>query len=274
MCDICVINSVKERMLSRRDMFKGVAAVGAAAAVVTTAAAPSAMADGHGKVHDMTHELHQKFPTYFGVDGFFMEQKFNYAEHKFNLFELKLNEHTGTHMDAPLHFSADGQSVAEVPVSNLVVPLCVVDIKAKAAENADAQVTPDDLKAWTSANGPIPDNACVAMNSGWDKHVATDKFRNADGEKKCISPASTSKRPRCSWKRPRPLAWPWTRSRWTMAHQLTLPATTPGCPPTAGVWRTWPILMRYPPRARRLWLAPRRTVAAAAVHPVYLRWFR
>ena len=101
---------------------------------------------------------------------------------------MQVNEHTGTHMDAPLHFSENGQSVAEVPVANLVVPLCVIDIKARAAENADAEVTPDDLKAWISANGPIPDKACVAMNSGWQAHVATDKFRNVGADEKMHFP--------------------------------------------------------------------------------------
>ncbi len=61
-------------------------------------------------------------------------------------------------------------------------------MKAKAAENADYQVTPDDIKAWTDANGPIPDGACVAMNSGWAAHVGTDKFRGADAEKKMHFP--------------------------------------------------------------------------------------
>ena len=99
-----------------------------------------------------------------------------------------MNEHTGTHVDAPLHFSENGQSVAEVPVANLVCPLCVIDVKAKAAESADYQVTPDDIKAWTDANGPIPDGARVAMNSGWAAHVGSDKFRNADAEKKMHFP--------------------------------------------------------------------------------------
>jgi kynurenine formamidase len=63
------------------------------------------------------------------------------------------------------------------------VPLAVVDIREKASANADAQVTPDDIKAWTDANGPLPKGCCVAMNSGWDAHVATDKYRNADDKK-------------------------------------------------------------------------------------------
>ena len=167
MCDICVINAVKDRMLSRRDLFKATAATAAAATVGTIAAAPAALAGGHGGVVDMSHKLSPDFPTFFGVPGISMEQKFNFAEHGFNLMNLTINEHTATHIDAPLHFSADGASVDEIPVSDLVIPLCVIHIHGKAAENPDAQVTPDDLKAWISANGPIPDKACVAMHSGW-----------------------------------------------------------------------------------------------------------
>lgn len=50
MCDVCVMNAVKDRMLSRRDLFKvgaaGAAAVGGLAAGV--ASAPAALAAGHG----------------------------------------------------------------------------------------------------------------------------------------------------------------------------------------------------------------------------------
>jgi len=187
MCDACVMESVKSRMLSRRNLFK-TAAAGAAAAALSTRVSSPVMAQAAQKVEDMTHELHEDFPTYFGAQQFWKDQKFNYKEHKFNLFELRVNEHTGTHVDAPLHFSENGQSVAEIPVSNLICPLCVIDVKAKAAENADYQVTPVDIKAWVSANGDIPDGACVAMNSGWAAHLGSDKFRGADAEKKMHFP--------------------------------------------------------------------------------------
>ncbi|WP_417424687.1 cyclase family protein [Hoeflea sp.] len=192
MCDFCVMETVKDRMLSRRDLFR-VAGVGAAAAAMTTAAprimpGTQAMAAGHGSVADMTHELHEDFPTFFGEQQFFREQKFNWEEHKFNLFELRVNEHTGTHVDAPLHFSENGRSVAEIPVGDLVSPLCVIDIRDRAAGDPDAQLTPDDIKAWISAHGEIPERACVAMNSGWEAHLGTDTFRNADAEGKMHFP--------------------------------------------------------------------------------------
>ena len=183
MCDICVMNSVKNKMLSRRDFFRAGAAVTATAAVGGLIAAPQALADGHSSVMDMSHVYDANFPTYFGVPGVEMTQEFNFAESGFNLFRVSHNEHVGTHIDAPLHFSADGQAVDEIPIDNLVCPLCVVDIAAKAAEDADAQVTPDDLKAWIAANGDIPDRACVAMHSGWAAKVAGDGYRNVDSDK-------------------------------------------------------------------------------------------
>ncbi len=182
MCDVCVMNAVKDRMLSRRNFFKATAAATATAAVGGVATAPASLAGGHGGVVDMTHVYDDAFPTYFGAPGITSEQAFNFAENGFNLFNLSINEHTGTHIDAPLHFSADGQSVDEIPVANLVCPLAVVDIAAKAADDADAQVTPDDLKAWIAANGDIPDGACVAMHSGWAGKTGGDGYRNADGD--------------------------------------------------------------------------------------------
>ena len=180
MCDVCVMNAVKDRMLSRRSFFKTAAAGTAAAALGTVATAPSSLAGGHGGVVDMTHVYDADFPTYFGAPGVTIDQAFNFADNGFNLFNLQLNEHTGTHIDAPLHFSADGQAVNEIPVGNLVCPLCVVHIHQKAADDPDAQVTPDDLKAWIAANGEIPDGACVAMHSGWGGKTGGAGFRNAD----------------------------------------------------------------------------------------------
>lgn len=182
MCHVCVMESVKSRMLSRRDLFR-VGAAGAAAAAVGASLTPRpALAQAAASVADMTHTLGEDFPTFFGDQQFFETQIFNFAEHAFNLKELRVNEHTGTHVDAPLHFSADGQSVDEIPPERLVCPLAVIDIRARAAEDADTQVTPDDIRAWIAQHGDIPAGACVAMLSGWGDHVNDAKFRNADDD--------------------------------------------------------------------------------------------
>ena len=87
------------------------------------------MAQTPSRVVDLTHTLTYDFPTYFGEQQFFDEEVFNYADHSFNLKNIRMNEHTGTHIDAPLHFTDGGTSIDEVPVESLVCPLAVVDIR-------------------------------------------------------------------------------------------------------------------------------------------------
>ncbi len=176
------------KRLNRRDFLKsaGAAALALAAGAGGAGAAGAASAGVasigrrtfRGAV-DLTHTMWPDFPTYFGTPQLEIEELFNFADNGFNAFRWLLAEHTGTHMDAPFHFS-DQDSADEIPVSKLVVPLAVVDIRRKARRNPDAQVTPDDLMAWEGRHGPIPAGACVAMNSGWASKVATDEFRNAD----------------------------------------------------------------------------------------------
>jgi kynurenine formamidase len=187
MCHHCVIESVKSDMLSRRSFFRGGIAAAATAVAATAAAPRPALANNTApRTEDLTHELHEGFPTYFGGQQLFFDKKFDFAKDTFNLYELRLSEHTGTHIDAPLHFSADGKSVAELPVEDLVAPLAVIDIAPRAAENPDAQVTPDDIKAWVSANGDLPAGAIVAMHSGWGGHVDTETFRNVGDDGKTM----------------------------------------------------------------------------------------
>jgi len=46
-----------------------------------------------------------------------------------NVSTLSMGSHTGTHMDAPLHFIADGESLDRMPIEATVGPARVVQIK-------------------------------------------------------------------------------------------------------------------------------------------------
>jgi kynurenine formamidase len=122
------------------------------------------------------------FPTYDGGANLAMEPLVTLAKDGYNMYRWQLVEHTGTHMDAPFHFGDGAQTADQIPVEHLVVPLAIVDIRARAADDADAQLTPDDLQAFEAEHGPIPDGACVAMLSGWADKVAGPGFRNADSQ--------------------------------------------------------------------------------------------
>lgn len=180
MCHACVIESVKQTMLSRRSLFAGAAAAGLA----TTAAglmprAALAQTAPAGRVVDLTHVFDETFPTFDGKPGIAYDRDKDIATDGYNIWKLTIWEHSGTHIDAPLHFSADGKSVAELEPATLVCPLCIVDITAKAAEDANATVEAEDIEAWVSANGAIPQGALVAMHSGWAAKVGAPEYRTA-----------------------------------------------------------------------------------------------
>ena len=167
------------------------AAVGAAAGVATMSSKALAMEDDKGrkkrllrrgvrKVIDLTHTFSPAFPTFGGFEGISVKKVADYDKVKFNVHKYEIFEHAGTHMDAPLHVTKDGTSSADISAQQLVVPLIKVDIRAKAEQNPDAQLTVDDLKAWEKKHGKIPPRCCVAMDSGWGGNVKGKKFRNAD----------------------------------------------------------------------------------------------
>ncbi len=76
-------------------------------------------------------------------------------------------EHGGTHLDAPVHFAANGQAADEIPLDRLVGPAAVVDVTAAAERNADYVVTVADFNAFESRHGRIPDGAILLIRTGY-----------------------------------------------------------------------------------------------------------
>jgi kynurenine formamidase len=167
--------------LSRRGFFRGAAAAGFAAAAIAPPPAVAAPARRFTAVVDLTHTMSADFPTYFGTPGIEMEKKFDIKKDGFNLYLWHINEHAGTHMDAPIHFSEAGATSETIPADSLVVPLAVVDVATKAAQNPDYLLTREDLAAWERKHRRLPDNCCVAMHSGWAQHADNPaKFSGKD----------------------------------------------------------------------------------------------
>src|SRR5262249_34092597 len=153
--------------LSRRGFFKGALAASFGATAVAPETAGAAPARSFTSVVDLTHTMSPDFPTFFGVPGIEMDKKFDLKKDGFNLYWWRIIEHAGTHLDAPIHFSETGATAEKISADTLVVPLAVVDVAAKAARNPDYLLTTEDLADWEKRHDRLPDNCCVAMQSGW-----------------------------------------------------------------------------------------------------------
>ncbi len=91
-------------------------------------------------------------------------------------------EHTGTHFDAPNHWvtGKDKDDIASVPVTKLIGPAAVLDFSAQVAENPDFLIEIDDVRAWETAHGPLPDGGWLLVRTGWDARTTQDDALNAD----------------------------------------------------------------------------------------------
>ena len=79
------------------------------------------------------------------------------------------SEHGGTHLDAPIHFGKDRQSMDEIPLSKLVAPAQVIDISAACVKNADCLLRAADVAGWEKAHARIATGAIVLVRTGWGK---------------------------------------------------------------------------------------------------------
>jgi len=122
------------------------------------------------RFEDLTHVLTEEFPV-FTFDPPTRETLVTIPSGGFYAQQWTIAEHTGTHMDAPGHFIVGGRLAPEITPQELIVPIIVVDISARATLDPDTVVTVDDLVRFERRHGRIPDGAVVCMNSGWAAKV-------------------------------------------------------------------------------------------------------
>jgi arylformamidase len=65
-----------------------------------------------------------------------------------NLTHLSMSAHTGTHMDAPRHFIADGMTMEQMPFEPVIGRCKVYDLTS-----VEGQITAEDLKPFKFATG-------------------------------------------------------------------------------------------------------------------------
>jgi kynurenine formamidase len=149
--------------VTRRTALLGAAGVALAGALPRPA---RAVRPAKGRFADLTHTFRAGFPV-FTFDPPARRTLVTIPTGGFYSQEWTFGEHSGTHMDAPGHFVSGGRFSPEITPEELIVPIVVVDVSARAAADPDTMLLVDDLMRFERGHGRIPDGALVAMNSGW-----------------------------------------------------------------------------------------------------------
>ena len=96
------------------------------------------------KIQDVTWKLNDSTPIYPGDPILNIEQVKNDVKPYIKISRITMGSHTGTHIDAPYHMLENGFKLDEIPISNLVGPVKVVQIRGKNVEPED--VPSDDCE--------------------------------------------------------------------------------------------------------------------------------
>ena len=88
-------------------------------------------------VHDISLSIEPGLPTWPTSEGFRLRQAMRIADgDPANVTVVEMDVHTGTHVEAPLHFLADGAPLDTVELERFVGPALVVELEGEAVTAA------------------------------------------------------------------------------------------------------------------------------------------
>lgn len=139
--------------------------------VLASAAAADALPKGG--IVDLSHSYDAKTIFWPTESGFVLEKEYDGETdngYYYRSYRFSSPEHGGTHIDAPAHFSKDGNTVDVIPLRQLVGPAVVVDVSRKCRADRDYRISVEDFLDWEKAHGTIPEQSIVLLRTGFGRH--------------------------------------------------------------------------------------------------------
>lgn len=119
---------------------------------------------------DLSHGVQDGMPVYPGDPDVRTRPATTLAEHGYNVLHLQMGSQSGTHVDAPYHFLADGARIDDLPLELFLGPALVVDVRAKRARG---RIEWDDLAPHAELLTP---GRLLVLHTGWDEHWGTPTY--------------------------------------------------------------------------------------------------
>ncbi len=91
------------------------------------------------------------------------------AGYFYSAYTFATPEHGGTHIDAPIHFHKDGDTVEQLKVEKLILPAIVIDVSAAANKDRDYRLQVSDIEKFEERHGKIPENSAILLRTKWDR---------------------------------------------------------------------------------------------------------
>lgn len=173
-------------------------------------AAPAAVSLESYQLTDLTLLVAEDLPCWWSTHMPFQHKTFNYFADRddaaapllcragpYQTRWMLIDEHTGTHVDAPAHFipppgsglphAADQGlvTVDQVPLAQMAGQAAVIDVPAElpgAAPGISPIIGPDLLREHEREHGPVGAGMVVLFRTGWDRYY----LRGPEGNRYCF----------------------------------------------------------------------------------------
>jgi len=120
------------------------------------------------RVIDLSHPMATGLPVFPGDPEVRLEPAS--AVPPWRVTRVTLGSHSGTHIDAPSHFFADGRSITDYPAERFILPAVLVQLP----DLADDAAIPLHLLRESLPGSPI--GQAVLLATGWDRYWGTDRY--------------------------------------------------------------------------------------------------
>ncbi|KAI5890099.1 putative cyclase [Schizophyllum commune H4-8] len=127
------------------------------------------------RIIDLSYPLGSSLQIYPGDPPFVCRPMCTVAADGYSVCALSLGSHTGTHLDAPAHFIADGATISDLPLDRLIGPALVLRF---------ADLQPREKITWerhfAQSSELLAEHArsigIVLIHTGWAHHWGTPAY--------------------------------------------------------------------------------------------------
>lgn len=120
---------------------------------------------GYRTVIDLSHPLDRSTPPYPGDPPIRIETMAEITSDGYGMTEWTSVFHTGTHLDAPSHFLADGTDMLQFAAEACILTACLADVQGH--PQIEPQHLPPELPPGTDA---------LLLRTGWGKRYGSEDY--------------------------------------------------------------------------------------------------
>lgn len=117
---------------------------------------------------DLTHTIQNGMMLYPGDPAIAITEGLTHERDYCHVDRLHLNSHTGTHIDAPLHFLPEGKPISAFPADTFLRRGVAIDLRHKREGEG---ITAEDLRA-----APLEPGCAAVLVTGWYRSFGTEAY--------------------------------------------------------------------------------------------------